>query len=234
MSNFSKFKWVLISKLGIGNLCASFLTTINLLNKYPHSKSIRAKSPIDLFGNPLPWYTYPALEYLDSLDFSEFVAFEYGSGNSTLWWASRVKSLGSVESDLTWYQRINFQIRTKQNVDYTLNSNLQTYSSDLRALKSDIVIIDGDRRAECARFLVENKNLNSILIFDNSDWYPETIKYLTDNLSNWTRVDFSGFGPINIYSWTTSMFIRKNSPTLNFRTAIGSRAGIVSRSEEDY
>jgi hypothetical protein len=213
---------------------AEYSTSKNLLKRYGHSKTIRTKSPISLSGNPLPWYTYPAIEYLDSIDFQQMSAFEFGSGNSTLWWAARVKSLASAESSTKWYQKISSELLHYKNVDYTLNSDLGTYAEDPRALRSDIVVIDGDFRSKCARYLVENSNNCTILIFDNSDWYPDTIQYLSENLLESIRVDFSGFGPINTYSWTTSIFIDKNAPKINFNKNISSRAGIISKSDEDY
>ena len=55
------------------------------------------------------------------------------------------------------------------------------------------------------------KDKVSIIIFDNSDWFPQAI----DNLMklNFIRVDFSGIGPINNYSWTTSMFFNQKKRT---------------------
>jgi hypothetical protein len=234
MQMVSRIKWAAISKLRIGNLYADYSTSKNLLKMYSHSKSIRAKSPLGLTGNPLPWYTYPAMEYLESIDFSKKSAFEYGSGNSTLWWASEVESLVSVESDSKWHQKISSGLLQYQNVNYSLISDSPTYVHSSWALKSDIVIIDGESRSECARFMVENPNLCSFLIFDNSDWYPETIKFLSANLQDSTRVDFSGFGPINTYTWTTSIFISRKIPQIEFKSPIGSRAGITSKSAEDY
>jgi len=173
------------------------------------------------------------MEYLESLDFSDMSAFEYGSGNSTLWWAAQVKSLASVESDSEWYQNIEAELKNSQNVDYLFNSDPCTYVHDVRALQSDIVIIDGDYRAKCAKYLLENLTSFSILIFDNSDWYPKTIAFLNENLRGFIRVDFSGFGPINTYSWTTSIFLNKEISQLNFKKAIGSRAGVDFISVDD-
>ncbi len=61
---------------------------------------------LDSSGQPIPWYTYPALEHLGQLNFSEKAVFEYGAGNSTLWWAKRAKSVTSVEIREAWYERI--------------------------------------------------------------------------------------------------------------------------------
>ena len=35
-------------------------------------------------NEPIPWFTYPSIQYLDQLDLSEKTIFEWGSGNSSL------------------------------------------------------------------------------------------------------------------------------------------------------
>ena len=50
---------------------------------------------------------------------------------------------------------------------------------------------------------------SGMVILDNSDWYSNTSKYLRDSL-NLLQVDFHGFGPINDYTWTTSIFFKRN------------------------
>lgn len=49
--------------------------------KYGQLNSILKGSSIDKKGNKLPWYTYPCIEYLLGVDFSNKKVFEYGSGN---------------------------------------------------------------------------------------------------------------------------------------------------------
>src|SRR5688572_10403591 len=50
-------------------------------------------------GQPIPWYTYPAIEFIRQLDFSQSTVFEYGSGNSTMFWAASAARVISVEED---------------------------------------------------------------------------------------------------------------------------------------
>lgn len=45
-----------------------------------------------------------------------------------------------------------------------------------------------------------------MLILDNSDWYPKSVAFLREKL-RWMQTDFHGFGPINNYTWTTSIFV---------------------------
>ena len=47
-------------------------------------RTIDEKVCLDRNGNPIPWYTYPAIEYLSQFDYSRKTIFEFGCGNSSL------------------------------------------------------------------------------------------------------------------------------------------------------
>src|SRR3712207_2933796 len=70
---------------------------------YAHVQSAALTRPVDAKGQPVPWYTYPAIEYVRQLDFSDKEVFEYGSGQSTLFWAQAAKRVVSVEEDEAWH-----------------------------------------------------------------------------------------------------------------------------------
>lgn len=73
-----------------------------------------------------------------------------------------------------------------------------------------------------------------MLILDNSDWYPSTIKYLQKNL-NWVQIDFHGFGPINSYTWTTSIFVNPDRVSeISYRKSLTSKCGLKQSAEGDY
>lgn len=55
---------------------------------------------------PVPWITYPALRLLERVVQPDFRVFEYGAGHSSLWWASRVAHVTSVEHDPLWAAEI--------------------------------------------------------------------------------------------------------------------------------
>ena len=56
-------------------------------------KSCASGEAVDLSG-PVPWYTYPMLKVLPGLIRPHFKVFEFGAGNSSLWWASGVAQIG--------------------------------------------------------------------------------------------------------------------------------------------
>src|SRR5436190_7758977 len=108
---------------------------------YGHGLSVRRQQAVDAAGNPIPWYTYAAIEWLRQLDLSKMDVFEYGSGNSTVWWASQCHTLTSVEHDRSWYDGTAPLLPTT--VDYRLLPDPEAYVSACDG-EYDIVIVDGE------------------------------------------------------------------------------------------
>lgn len=73
-----------------------------------------------------------------------------------------------------------------------------------------------------------------MLILDNSDWYPKSVKYLQESLG-WMQADFHGFGPINNYTSTTSVFINpQRYRELSYCQPLKSQCGLAQVSVGDY
>ena len=73
----------------------------------------------------------------------------------------------------------------------------------------DLIIIDGIQRLACARNAVSHLNSGGMIVLDNSDWYEAACLELSEN-SNLIQINFSGFGPINNYCWSTSVFLHRD------------------------
>jgi hypothetical protein len=79
-------------------------------------------------NNPLkskiPWISFKAIDYLKSIDNPDMAVFEYGSGGSTFFWASRAKQVISVEHDEKWFALVKEKIEMEhlQNVQYFLRT----------------------------------------------------------------------------------------------------------------
>lgn len=163
---------------------------------------------VDKNGELIPWYTYPAIEYIKQLDFSDKTVFEFGSGNSTIFWAKRCRKAISIEDNPEWYDKMS--PRLTANIEYKLLVSKQEYTDSINTYSEgfDIIIIDGNHRYECAVEALKKLNSDGIIILDNSDWHPKTAQLLRD--ANLIQVDMSGFGPINGYTWITSFFLSRN------------------------
>ena len=69
--------------------------------------SFKSSKPVDKEGSPIPWFSYPAVEFLSKRLNNRMTVFEFGSGNSTLFFSDRVNQVVSVEHNKDWYDKIS-------------------------------------------------------------------------------------------------------------------------------
>jgi len=186
---------------------------------FGHFSSAARWESVDKNGQPIPWFSYSAIEYLRSLDLTNKSVFEYGSGNSTLFWAKHTAKIKSVESDIKWFNLNLKRLKVCKNAQLTFENNKVKYVDTINITKAkyDIIVIDGDSRFECSLAAIGKLKNGGFIILDNSEWFPKITKYLREH--NLIEIDFSGFGPINPYTTTTSIFIsREFKPQINNKT----------------
>jgi hypothetical protein len=199
--------WQILTKI-LPRAVAVTLNNYKILSRdYGHYQSAKLWQSIDKNGNPIPWYSYPMVEYLKQLDFSQKTIFEYGSGNSTLFWASRSKRVVAVEDDPAWYALIKPKLPA--NVEYILVDNKADYIKAIHRFseKFDVVIVDGSHRFDCAKSARERMTDAGMMILDNADWFANTTAFLRE--SDLLEIDMAGFNPINGYVSTTSLFLSR-------------------------
>ena len=173
--------------------------------------SMRRNEPVDAEGRPLAWYTYSALHFLEPRVRRDMDVFEFGAGNTTLWWAQRVRHVCSVESDEGWVARL--LPRLPDNVDLThvpaTVDGPYARSVLAQARLFDVVAIDGYDRNNCARQCLPALKADGVIIWDNADWlerFAAGFKVL--EAEGFERLEFAGIGPLNGYGWSTAVFYR--------------------------
>ena len=182
--------------------------TFDLLEvQYGHAKSHRLWQSINANNEPIPWMTYPAVEYLNQLDFRDKRIFEYGSGNSSLYWRERAQHVTSIENNLEWYNHLKLLVKSNHKLVFASDTERYVQSIAKENRLFDVIVIDGIERLACAKIAVDFLALNGMIIFDNSDWYPTTCAFL--RTLDLIQIDFHGFSPINQYILTTSLFLRR-------------------------
>ena len=198
-----------------------FLKFIEMWEKdFGIAKTIDEKICVDRDGNPIPWYTYPAIEYLSQFDYSKKKIFEFGCGNSSLFWALRAQKVVSVEDNLKWFEKWqkefnhpHLSVIWRDEGEIYENAILETDE------KQDVIIIDGKRRFQCAETALKRLNNGGMIILDDSDRintseeYKKAVAILRD--ANLLQVDFYGFCPMNNYTKTTSVFFDR---TFDFKS----------------
>ncbi len=172
-----------------------------------HYRTVKTSSCIDREGNPLPWYTYPTIEYLRQFEFRDRVVFEFGLGNSTLFWAQRARRVVAVENDRGWFEQVSR--RAPENVSCNLVEGRDAYVNFISTSKMpfDVIVIDGLYRRACAEVAIRHLAADGFIVLDNADWCQETAAFLRNQ--DLIEVDMAGFAPINNYTSITSLFLRR-------------------------
>lgn len=176
-------------------------------------ESCRRRSPVDMKGNPIPWLTYPCLRFLEDRIDANFLVFEYGCGNSTLWWAGKVSKVISCEHDQTWFHKLSCCV--PRNVEIVHRDLIYGGEYSREASKYDnyfdVIVIDGRDRVNCAKNSLGALTKKGVLIWDNTerDEYREGFEYL--QTEGFKRIDFWGMGPLNTAQWCTSIFYRRDN-----------------------
>lgn len=178
-------------------------------------RTIDEKVCLDRDGNPIPWYTYPAIEYLSQFDYSQKKIFEFGCGNSSLFWARRAEKVVSIEDNLQWFEKWQGEFR-EENLDVRWRDEGEGYYNAIfeDGQQYDVIVVDGKRRADCARCAVRALAPGGLIILDDSDRintsqeYKDAVAALRE--AGLLQVDFYGFCPMNCYTKATSLFFSRD------------------------
>ena len=187
------------------------------------------KRVVDADGNAIPWYSYPAIEYLSGLDFSDRAVFEYGCGQSTLYWAARAYNVTSVEHNRDYHAKVSKQ--APKNARVMLAEDDTAYVNSIRSSGPfDLIVIDGKSplRPACAAIAPSYLKPNGLIVFDNSERFPEACRFLRER--GYIQVDMHGPVPMGTQTITTSLFFARD-----FRAQpVGSRLPVYSRCAVPY
>ena len=177
-------------------------------------RTIDEKVCVDRDGNPLPWYTYPAIEYLSQFDYGEKTIFEFGCGYSSLFWAERAAKVISIEDNLQWFAKWQREFQHPK-LDIRWRDEGEIYEKAIfeDGGRYDVIVVDGKRRAECAAAAVQKLAPGGMIILDDSDRINTSREYVravgTLREADLIQVDFYGFCPMNCYTKTTSLFLTR-------------------------
>ena len=171
--------------------------------------SFRTKMAIDRDGAPVPWMTYPSISFLDGRIRQDMTVFEYGCGNSTLWWANRVRSVVACEHDREWFAHVKALMPANVTLSQRdLGTGGYAHLISEYHGEFDIIVIDGRERVECAKNSLQALKHDGVILWDNSDRdeYQVGFDYLVGN--GFKRIDFHGIGPIEWIGTCTSIFYK--------------------------
>jgi len=173
-------------------------------------KSFDTRSAVDKDGSAIPWVTYPFIDFIRERIKKQHTVFEFGSGNSTLFYAKYAGTVVSVEHNKEWHDKI---VSEKAENAEMIYCDLE-YGGDYCRMpvklgkKFDLIIIDGRDRVNCCKTAPEALSENGVIILDNSEReaYKPGIDFLVQ--SGYKHLFFSGIVPGLFYRVTTSIFYK--------------------------
>ncbi|WP_428565022.1 MAG: methyltransferase domain containing protein [Solidesulfovibrio sp. DCME] len=165
-----------------------------------------------------PWLNAGAVRWLDRRLTPAMTGFEWGSGRSTLFFASRLGRLTSVEHKAKWRRRVARMVADRRLGNVTLRfvppsdaagrpelrpdlwhalgyapqkPEFNAYADailDFPEASLDCVCVDGRARVACALNALPRLRPGGILVLDNSEW--EKYALIFQAAAGWERLDF--------------------------------------------
>lgn len=210
IKSIKKLVWKLLNRIGAGG--GVQLTLESGLLDDGWFRSYYRKESIDRAGDPIPWYTYAFIKFIEERIHPHFEIFEFGCGNSTLWYAQRVKQVKAVEHDKKWYAKM--KLLMPQNVElifHPLDSDEYIQEVQRTAEKYHMVVVDGRRRSECLLASLGALKEEGVLVLDNAErvQYQEAVAILKEN--GYKKLDFWGIAPVAANNTCTSVFYKSGN-----------------------
>jgi len=168
---------------------------------------------VDKSGNPIPWVTYPFIDFIGGRLNHSIEIFEFGCGNSTLYYAPRAARVTSVENDRSWFDKIKS----------SMPANVQLFFCELvyggdyckfaekTNNKYDVIIVDGRDRVNCCINGIAALKPGGVMVLDDSEraQYKPAHDFLKRN--SFKKIDFWGTAPAVNYLKCTTLFYRDNN-----------------------
>ena len=166
-------------------------------------------------GDPLPWMSYPAIEYLKENLEKHHEIFEFGCGASTLFFAKKVKKVVGLESNKEWLEIVKNRIIEAKldNVelvfmkDALLSESYEYYAKNC-GQKFDFIIIDSLKRYKSAINSIKALKPGGKIILDDSerDNYAKIFYFFEEN--GFKKEDFVGIAPAQVRLKRTTVFYK--------------------------
>jgi hypothetical protein len=202
------------------------------------------KHSLEHAANPLsdgvPWITFEARDFLDSVLTSGATVFEYGSGGSTLFYSARVQKVISIENDAEWSNRVRRML-----IDRGIRNCELRFVPAHKTVESTGNPMDPESYASSAEEYERHSFRQYVFAIDDfPDQFfdfvavdgrarPSCIQHartkvkiggyiMLDNserpiyqrsiqlLSGWDKKQFYGPGPYNTYFWETTVWRRSS------------------------
>jgi len=174
------------------------LTPISWSLRSGHFQSSLREKAVTSGGDVLPWFTYPAIDFLLTRDFSDCSILEFGGGQSTKFWDDRSRKTTTFELDDDWIDYIRGMVSDRVTLikapeDHATQSAFVSERLEAMGETFDVIIVDGLHRAEMFRLAAPYLKDTGLIICDNAEGYGFHAAW--QDFPDLMRVDFYGHCP---------------------------------------
>jgi precorrin-6B methylase 2 len=184
-----------------------YLYDIGWFNAYEKKQSVDGQ------GKAIPWVTYSFIDFIKDRITKNHRVFEYGSGNSTIFYAERAGSVTSVEHDQGWFNMIKKSSPANAEMIFCELERDGEYAKKAASLpeKFDIIIVDGRDRVNCCKYAVDALSSNGVIVLDDSERevYSAAREFLQEK--GFKELYFSGISPGSLIAKATSVFYKSEN-----------------------
>jgi hypothetical protein len=183
------------------------------------------------------WVPFNCQDWIDSHVSRDTVAFEWGSGSSTLYFSKRINHLTSIEHNKEWYSKVSGALSDSsiKNCNYRLiepevadektkkenntrylslekgkeNLTFKKYCQSIRDYHDNYFdFISIDGRARTSCFAEAIDKLKHGGIMMLDDSQRTRYRECFLQTKKWQKINFFGFGPFASELWQTTIFIK--------------------------
>lgn len=173
-------------------------------------ESFDSSASVDKNGSPVPWVTYPFIDFISERLNRKMDIFEFGSGSSTFFYSRRVNSVTTVEHNREWFDMVSG--RKEDNVEVIFcrldEDGKYCRSAVNTGRKFNLIIVDAEDRVNCIFNSLNSLTEDGVIVLDDSERgeYAPGIEFLAKN--SFRRLDFWGIAPGILFKKCTTIFYK--------------------------
>lgn len=173
--------------------------------------AFNSKSSVGINNEPLPWVTYPFIAFIKPRLSKDLDVFEFGSGNSTLFYSKYVRKVTSAEHSKEWYNKM--LSAAPKNVELMHIPEGPGYSESINrnAEKYDIIVVDAIDRVECIHTSLDHLSNNGVLILDDSEREEYTPGKEFMKEKDFKNIEFWGISPGYLMNKCTTVYYKDSN-----------------------
>lgn len=181
----------------------------NILREKGWFEGERQGLPVNSQNDPIPWYPYAMVDFLDSRLSTEHRVFEFGGGYSTVWYCDRVSEVVAAEHSSEWADRLSNMIPSNGTIVY--RSDIDEYCNEIKNHgRFDFIAIDGIHRTDCVQPALNTVTDSGVILWDDSERLGSDQFEMLER-SGFQSIIFSGLKPLTSKYKSTSLFYRDNN-----------------------